>query len=202
MTTPELHTLANVSLAVCWAAFGLTWVIGAFYSGSRQPAERAVTPFTSVFLIGGVIIWIVFRVTPLSAWDSLVAQAQWVRFLGLAILLSGTAFTLWARFVLGVMWSAAPTVKQEHQLRTGGPYALTRHPIYTGILAMLLGSSLLLGVGRWVVIFPIYLVLFEIKIRIEERLMLATFPDDYPSYRRRVPQLVPGLRRIRRQDGS
>lgn len=34
---------------------------------------------------------------------------------------------------------------------------------------------------------------FEVKIRMEERLMLATFPDEYPRYRRRVPQLVPGL---------
>jgi len=37
-------------------------------------------------------------------------------------------------------------------------------------------------------------VLFEIKIRQEERLMLASFPDEYPAYRRRVPRLVPGLR--------
>jgi protein-S-isoprenylcysteine O-methyltransferase Ste14 len=40
----------------------------------------------------------------------------------------------------------------------------------------------------------VFLVLVEIKLHIEERLMLAQFPDDYPGYRRRVPQLVPGLR--------
>jgi protein-S-isoprenylcysteine O-methyltransferase Ste14 len=39
-------------------------------------------------------------------------------------------------------------------------------------------------------------MLLEIKIRIEERLMLAEFPDDYPRYRHRVPQLVPGLHLI------
>ena len=126
----------------------------------------------------------------------LEVHAPWVRLLGLAILLAATALTLWARLALGAMWTAAPTVKQEHQLRTSGPYAITRHPIYTGLLGMLLGSGLLLGAGRWILYFPIYLVLLQFKIHTEERLMLAEFPDDYPRYRQRVPQLVPGLRLI------
>ena len=65
---------------------------------------------------------------------------------------------------------------------------------------MLLGTGLLIGDGRVLVAFPIYVVLVEIKLHIEERLMLAEFPDDYPRYRRQVPQLVPGLRLGRRRD--
>jgi protein-S-isoprenylcysteine O-methyltransferase Ste14 len=38
------------------------------------------------------------------------------------------------------------------------------------------------------------LILIEFKIRIEERFMTAEFPEEYPRYRGRVPQLVPGLR--------
>ena len=63
------------------------------------------------------------------------------------------------------MWSGAPAVKQEHQLRTNGPYSITRHPIYTGMLGMLLGCLLVTGGGRWVVPFPVFLVLPEIKLR-------------------------------------
>ena len=48
--------------------------------------------------------------------------------------------------------------------------------------------------GRWIAPFPVFLVILEIKIRVEERLMLAEFPDAYPRYRQRVPKLVPGLR--------
>lgn len=90
-------------------------------------------------------------------------------------------------------------VKQEHQLRTGGSYGITRHPIYTGILGMLLGTALLAGAGRWALIFPVGVVLAEIKIHLEEGLMLAAFPGDYARYRQRVPQLVPGLRLVRRR---
>ena len=64
---------------------------------------------------------------------------------------------------------------------------------------MLLGTSLLAGFGRLALIFPVGLVLAEIRIHLEEGLMVATFPDDYPRYRRRVPQLVPGLRLIGRR---
>ena len=102
-------------------------------------------------------------------------------------------FTLWARFSLGTMWSLAPKVKDDHRLHTHRPYAVTRHPIYTGVLGMILGATLLSGIGQWIVLFPVGLILFEVKIRMEEHLMLATFPDDYPQYRRQVPQLVPGL---------
>ncbi len=57
---------------------------------------------------------------------------------------------------------------------------------------MLIGSLLVSGAGRWLVPFPVFLVLFEIKIHIEERFMLG----EYPQYRQRVPKLVPGLRLI------
>jgi protein-S-isoprenylcysteine O-methyltransferase Ste14 len=70
-------------------------------------------------------------------------------------------------------------------------------PIYTGLLAMLLGTLLVAGGGLWIVPFPVALILIEFKIRIEERFMTAEFPGEYPRYRTRVPQLVPGLRRAK-----
>jgi protein-S-isoprenylcysteine O-methyltransferase Ste14 len=134
--------------------------------------------------------------------DGLAVGALWVRVLGLAVLAASTVFTLWARFSLGTSWSVAPKVKDDHQLRTHGPYAVTRHPIYTGLLGMLLGATLLSGIGQWIVLFPAALIVFEVRIRMEEQLMLATFPDEYPRYRRQVPQLVPGLYALRQRHSA
>ena len=51
----------------------------------------------------------------------------------------------------------------------------------------------------WAVVVAVVIVGLEIKIHSEEHLMAESFPQDYPAYRRRVPQLIPGLGRLRRQ---
>jgi protein-S-isoprenylcysteine O-methyltransferase Ste14 len=196
MMMHDLNLLAVAGLVACWGAVVLAWLAGAIFYESQAPAERTRKRYASPLQISTAIAVAVSVAVPRADWRPLTFYAPPVRGLGLVILLAATALTIWARLTLGAMWSAAPAVKQEHKLRTSGPYAVTRHPIYTGLLGMMLGSLLLAGAGRWIVVFPVYLVLLEFKIRTEERLMLAEFPGDYPRYRRQVPQLVPGLRLI------
>jgi protein-S-isoprenylcysteine O-methyltransferase Ste14 len=194
MTAHQLTLLAVIGTVACWGAFALAWLFGAIYYQSQAPAERIRSRFGTAVWPGLVITLAIDFAVPRADWKSVALHPAWIRIAGLAILVAGTAFAVWARLTLGAMWSAVPEVKEEHALRTSGPYAVTRHPIYTGMLAMLGGTGLLIGDGRWLVAFPVYVVLVEIKLHIEERLMLAEFPDDYPHYRQRVPQLVPGLR--------
>lgn len=201
VTSSQVHALVVAGVAVCWGAVGLTWVAGALYNATRGPRaenRRQQAPSIASGFVVTAIAWAILRLIPTSDWHSLVVGTPWVRVLGLAILISSTVFTLWARVALGTMWSSSPTVKASHQLRTDGPYGVTRHPIYTGLLGMLLGTVLLVGFGHWLVIFPVGLILAEVRIHTEEGLMLATFPEAYRRYRRRVPQLVPGLGRLRR----
>jgi protein-S-isoprenylcysteine O-methyltransferase Ste14 len=188
--------MAAVSIAVCWLVFAAVWLVTANYNEARAPAQRRRSWYGTGVIPVVIITTVIHLAVPRTDWQSVTFYAPWARFLGLAVLLAATALTIWARFVLGLMWSAVPAVKEGHQLRTGGPYAITRHPIYTGLLGMLLGSLLVAGAGRWIVPFPVALILIEFKIRIEERFMTAEFPEEYPRYRNRVPQLVPGLRLI------
>ena len=198
--------LAGVGIAVCVGTVVAVWVAGALYNvlrtphnPSHVPRERTRNQPGSMALIVVAVVCAGLAVVSRSHFDGLAVGASWARILGLAVLVASTVFTLWARFSLGTMWSLAPQVKDDHRLRTHGPYAVTRHPIYTGILGMLLGATLLSGIGQWIVLFPVGLILFEVKIRLEEHLMLATFPEDYPRYRRQVPQLGPGLFILRRR---
>jgi protein-S-isoprenylcysteine O-methyltransferase Ste14 len=171
---------------------GLVWLLGAIYNRRHAPraqrrSERGFGAVVALILIAAIVL----RSVPQRDW--LTVGSGWLRVPGLALLVASTAFTLWARFALGTMWTAAPVVKEEHRLRTGGPYGVTRHPIYTGMLGMVVGAVMLDGLGYWVVVPPVVLVILEVKIRAEERLLVETFPEAYPEYRRRVPQLVPGL---------
>jgi protein-S-isoprenylcysteine O-methyltransferase Ste14 len=205
--------LAAVGIAVCVGVVVVVWVAGALYNAFRSPHSASHAPRERPRsqpgltagdggLIGVAVVCVGLAIVGRSHFDGLAVGALWVRVLGLAVLVASTVLTLWARFSLGTMWSVAPKVKGDHKLRTRGPYAVTRHPIYTGVLGMLLGATLLSGIGQWIVLFPVGLIVFEVKIRMEERLMVATFPDEYPRYRRRVPQLVPGLYVLRQRHSA
>jgi protein-S-isoprenylcysteine O-methyltransferase Ste14 len=194
--------LVDVAIAACWGVVALVWVIGALYNASHASRGRTRSQFGLTAGDSGLIVVAMvcasLAIVGRGYLQDLTVGASWGRVLGLAVLVASTVFTLWARLSLGTMWSVAPKVKGDRQLRTRGPYAVTRHPIYTGLLGMLLGTTLLIGFGQWIVLFPAGLIVFEVKIRMEERLMLATFPEEYPRYRRQVPQLVPGLFALRR----
>jgi protein-S-isoprenylcysteine O-methyltransferase Ste14 len=191
------RVLVDAGNAVCWSAVTVVWVVGALYNTAHAPRRRTRSRFGAAELIAVVVVAAMVGVIARGHWDGLEVGVSWFRILGLTVLVASTVFTLWARLSLGSMWNLAPTVKEDHQLRTRGPYAVTRHPIYTGLLGMLLGSTLLSGVGQWILLVPVGVVVLEVKIRAEEGLMVATFPDDYPRYRERVPQLVPGLFALR-----
>lgn len=201
VTGSQVHAFVVVGVAACWGVVVLAWVAAALYTAWRGPragTRAQVRSNASAGFVVAALTWAILRIFPGSDWHALAVGAPWVRILGLAILICSTAFTLWARVALGTMWSSSPTVKIQHQLRTDGPYGVTRHPIYTGLLGMLLGTVLLVGFGHWLVLLPIGLLFIETRIHTEEGLMLETFPEAYPRYRRRVPQLIPGLRRLHR----
>lgn len=187
MSARDVNTLSTVAACVGWGVFALVWVVGAVYGRRHGPSvtER------SVFGSGGPYIAIVgivlFRVVP--HWPE--TETPVVHVTGVPVLALGVAICVWARWSLGLMWSAVPEVRSTHELRTSGPYAWVRHPIYTGLLVMLVGTMLLAGFGVFVIVVPTALVVFEAKIRVEERLMAQTFPTTYASYRSRVPQLFP-----------
>jgi protein-S-isoprenylcysteine O-methyltransferase Ste14 len=111
---------------------------------------------------------------------------------GAILLIAATLFTLWSRLVLGTTWSSRPAVKSDHQLRTDGPYGITRHPIYTGALGMFVGTALVFPIALPVLV--IGLAVFLSKISDEEELMAQQFGEQYAEYKQRVPQLIPGVR--------
>ncbi len=112
----------------------------------------------------------------------------------IVVTLLGLLLTWLARIHLGRLWSSAITRKERHRLVDTGPYAFVRHPIYTGIITALVATAnieamLAALVGATLICSGLWL-----KARAEERdLMVELGPDDYKSYCRRVPVLIPFL---------
>ena len=107
-----------------------------------------------------------------------------------ALVVIGIAFAIWARVVLGRNWSPRPSVKEEHELVTNGPYEYVRHPIYTGMLLAAFGTAL---TGSWFAIgvFIVASALFLSRIPREEKIMLNLFPNAYPAYQAETKRLIP-----------
>jgi protein-S-isoprenylcysteine O-methyltransferase Ste14 len=190
-----MQAIAGAVITGTWVVWALVWLVGAVLTARSGPRRRIRVSSGSASVTAFVVAVVAGWVVPAWFWRDLRVTQPWVRITGLVILVAGLAFTLWARRALGLMWTSAPSVKADHELRTDGPYRITRHPIYTGMLGMLLGTSLASGLGSAVLLAPVGLAIFLIKMRAEERLMTETFPDAYPRYRRDVPGLVPRLRR-------
>src|SRR5690349_5619568 len=171
MSETEWRAVAHGVLWLCWGTFGLVWTLSAAYNRWKGPRARLRSRWSVGWLLLGVAGWLIFRqLRPHDVSLGGVASS-WMELVGIVVLVVATAFTVWARFALGTMWSSAAVVKEGHRLRTEGPYALVRHPIYTGLLTMLLGTALLNGLGRWLLLPVVGLVLVEAKIRREEELM-------------------------------
>lgn len=83
------------------------------------------------------------------------------------------------------------SIKEDHQLITSGPYALVRHPIYTGLLLALVGSAMAMGEWRAVLAFSLAWLALWRKLRLEEHLMHRQFGETYQAYCQRVPALIP-----------
>jgi len=189
-----MDRVTSAVVASCWGLVAAVWIAGAIYGAVKGPAVRSRGHGSLPWILAAAGVWLVVFPHGGQGFD----QRYAVRDLGLegsglAVVLGATAFTVWARLALGTMWSWAPVTKEGHQLRTTGPYAITRHPIYTGLIGMLAGTALAEGSPFWAVLVVAVVVGLYGKIREEERLMANQFPGEYPGYRRRVPQLVPGL---------
>jgi protein-S-isoprenylcysteine O-methyltransferase Ste14 len=122
------------------------------------------------------------RFLPLTAWPF------WV---GAALTAGGLLFAVWARAHIGKNWSAIVTIKEDHELITTGPYAMVRHPIYTGLLLAFVGSAMARGEWRGVLAVLIAVWALWRKLRFEEHWMREQFGEAYQAYSRRVAALIP-----------
>jgi len=86
-------------------------------------------------------------------------------------------------------------LSSDHELITHGPYRLVRHPIYTSMLCLLLGTGFALASWPLLAAAVVFFIAgTEIRIRIEEQLLISAFGNRYEQYRRDVPAYIPLVR--------
>jgi protein-S-isoprenylcysteine O-methyltransferase Ste14 len=110
---------------------------------------------------------------------------------GVVLTVAGVALAMWARLVLGENWSAAVSIRKDHELIRMGPYRTMRHPIYTGMLLGLLGTALVVGEVRGILALVIVGLGFYLKARKEEALLSREFGAGFEAHAKHTGMFLP-----------
>jgi protein-S-isoprenylcysteine O-methyltransferase Ste14 len=176
--------------AIPWVLFSAYWEIAAKGAAEAKSSESRVSRGVHVFLANVALL---LEIAPIRGLGRLLPASALTMAVGLAVEAMGLFLTIWARRALGRNWSGEISIKVEHQLIRSGPYRLLRHPIYTGLLAMYVGTAIVSG--EWLAVVGLAMAGFAYwrKIRLEEANLNLAFGDEYDAYRRETWALVPGL---------
>ena len=191
--------ISHEIIGISWLAFFLAWVVLAMvYSGGGRG-------YYSSRAIGGRLIFVVAIILGLRfaghvpdqtfrgqvLFQQFSTHSAVLSATGAVLCVIGLVFATWARVVLGRNWGMPMTIHENPELITSGPYRFVRHPIYTGLIAMWLGTLLVYPVSILPCAVIIAYSLFS-ALR-EERDMEQRFPEAYPEYRKRSKMLLPFL---------
>jgi protein-S-isoprenylcysteine O-methyltransferase Ste14 len=196
------HLLANLA---GWSLdlLGLVWLATAVWfavvrrdtlRGKAWHFLRTLLPEPGM-IVGIVVLEVAAYAVPHSIWAVMTWQQSILTDVGVVLVIVGVALMIWARLTLGPMWAGRPMIQDHHELRTDGPYGLVRHPIYTGILAVMFGVTLMAGFGFTAVILAFVVAWLLWRARVDDRILADTFGEPFLVYQAQVPALVPGIRR-------
>jgi protein-S-isoprenylcysteine O-methyltransferase Ste14 len=186
-----MSAIASQIMVTCWCTFAIVWLITAFRT--KRTAERQTVASALAHRIPVGLGWWLLIVPKWSGPMNyeVIPRTMFSQIIGTVICVAGLIFTLWARHTLAGNWSSDVTFKLDHELIRTGPYHIVRHPIYTGLLVMCLGTAIQIGQLRGACSLLLGTIGFWIKLSQEERLLARHFPDAYPVYKREVKALVP-----------
>jgi protein-S-isoprenylcysteine O-methyltransferase len=186
----------NGVVLICYLIFIVYWAISAIGVKKKASGKRGRLPWLLTRILLVVLVVAFLNLPGFLPIRHLLRSLPFfpipaVRIIGAVLTVLGLALAIWARRHLGRNWSSRATIQVGHELVTSGPYRFVRHPIYTGILMMWFGASLVNLV--MFVMFVLIVLIFFWRIPKEEAFMMELFPDQYPAYRARTKALIPGI---------
>ena len=183
---------ARLFILLCWTALAVVYFIRK--RPDRRAAQRRAPVAVAGILLQSAAFFVVWFLRadmfPAFSLPDLVLRIVCVLAALLAVLSDGLVIE--AVRVLGKQWSFQARLIEGHRLVVAGPYSYMRHPIYTGMLGMLLATGLAFSVW-WALAMaiPIFAAGTAVRVRAEERLLHEAFGEDFDAYREHVPAVLP-----------
>jgi protein-S-isoprenylcysteine O-methyltransferase Ste14 len=176
---------------VLWILFIVYWSAAASNTAPIRSSESAASRQLHQYLMYGALAIAFWRVPGFG--QRWLPVTLYIGLVGLAIQISAALLAVWARRHLGRNWSGEIAAKVDHQLIRTGPYRLVRHPIYSGMLGMFIGTAVVSGELHGLLAVVIIAGAYLRKVRLEERHLGEVFGAAYDDYRRHSSALIPWL---------
>jgi protein-S-isoprenylcysteine O-methyltransferase Ste14 len=190
---PPLWENRRISAAlVLWLVFGLYWAIAGLNSAPTKRSESSASTYFHQFMLVAAFLLLILPVPRLTGWF-LPLTFPFAMGVGVTIQAASLLLAIWARRHLGRNWSAEVRIAVGHQLVRTGPYRWLRHPIYTAMLGMFLGTAIACGQYHALLGLMLLVIVYLRKTRLEEQILQQTFGAEYDAYRRGTWALVPLL---------
>lgn len=187
-----MHETLHKTIPAMWLLWLVYWIVSARSTKTDEHRENEASRWLhSGLILAGVAIMTFPDMLPPSLSRRLITEHESVYWISAVLVALGLGFACLARASLGANWSAAVTLKHDHELIRRGPYRYVRHPIYTGLLLALFGTALETGAWRGIIGFVLITVAIVYKYKTEERFLARKFGDDYIRYKAETPALVP-----------
>ena len=180
-----MHVI-DIVIFAGWVAFWIYWLAASIgvKAGQSRWARFAA------FRIGVILVILLLLRVRGHKGHATVTTDPWLQGIGLAVFLLGLALAIWARLYLGRNWGMPMSQKVDPELVTTGPYRRVRHPIYSGIILAMIGTTIAVSL-YWLAAVVFIGAYFLYSAIVEERLMARLFPDSYPDYKRSTKMLIP-----------
>ena len=176
----------DLAIGVGWLVFWIYWLAA---SVGVKAGRTRWARFTGVRVAIILIVLLLLRLRVFKGHHG-VTSNPWLQGIGLAIFLLGLALAVWARIYLGRNWGMPMSEKADPELVTTGPYSVIRHPIYSGIILAMIGTTIAVSL-YWLIAVVLVGAYFIYSAVMEERHMAEVFPDTYPRYKRSTKMLIP-----------
>ncbi len=187
-----INFLTNHLIELMWLSWATYWLASSFAASSpkrvQNPGDRMIYRL-KMAVAAALLLFPSLSFGWLGV--GLIPRSWALYWIAVTLVACGLGFACWARFHLGTYWSGHVTLKPGHRLIRTGPYAIVRHPIYTGLLLAFAGSAV--AVDRVAGILSIGILLYATipKIHLEEQWLTEEFGEEYQRYRNEVKMLVP-----------
>ena len=175
----------DIVIGVGWVVFWIYWIAA---SVGVKAGRNRWTRFAGVRVAVILIVLLLLRLKVLKEYK--VTDDPWLLGIGLALFLLGLALAVWARVYLGRNWGMPMSEKVDPELVTTGPYSTVRHPIYSGIILAMIGTTVAVSL-YWLIAVVLVGAYFVYSAVMEERYMTGLFPDAYPRYKQSTKMLIP-----------